>query len=174
MNEIELLRNQLAAERRHVREVASACAAAHTGARPAPGDAALEAFRGACAEYLGCVLDWFDRRDARLGELYARHSPADAGQRALAALGMAGRGREALEELEARGPAGGSWQALSRFIHGPWDARRGAIEALLASNQRIADWRVFGGIDADSVCHERALYARVRAVLPSGSALGPA
>ena len=52
--------------------------------------------------------------------------------------------------------------------------RQFEIEALIASNQRVADWRAFGGIDADSVCHERALYARVRAALPSGSALGPA
>ena len=174
MNEIELLRDQLATERRHVREVASACAAAHVSAPPAPGDAALEALRGACGEYLGCVLDWFDRRDARLGALYARRPPADAGRTALAAVDLAGRGREALEKLTARGPARESWQALARFTHGPWDARRGAIEALLASNQRVADWRVFGGVDADSVCHERALYACVRAALPSGTVLGPA
>jgi|SRR5215467_3416445 len=174
MNEIELLREQLATERRHVREVASACAAACGGAPAAPGDVALEALRGACAEYLRCVLDWFDRRDARLGELYARRPSADAGPGALAALEPAGRGHEALEELVTRGPASESWQALARFIHGPWDARRGATDALLASNQRIADWRAIAGVDADSVCHERALYARVRAALPSGSAPGPA
>jgi hypothetical protein len=174
MNEIELLRNQLATERLHVREVASACAAALAAGPQAQGDAALETLRGACGDYLALVLDWFDRRDARLGELYAQRPPADAGRTALAALDLAGRGREALEEMTALGPARESWQALARFIHGPWDERRGAVEALLASNQRVADWRVFGGIDADSVCQERALYARVRAALPSGSALGPA
>jgi len=174
MNEIELLREQLATERRRVREVASACAAAHGSAPASPGDGALEALRGACAEYLGCVLDWFDRRDARLGELYARRPPVDAGPGALAALDLAGRGREALEELKTRGSARESWQALARFIRGPWDARRDAIEALLASNQRVADWRAITGVDADSVCHERALFARVVAVLPAGSAPGPA
>jgi len=174
MNEIELLRNQLATERRHVRAITSACAAALVSAPSAPGEAALEALCGACGEYLGCVLDWFDRRDARLAELYARRPSADAGSTVLAALNLPGRGREALEKLRARDPAPESWQALARFIHGPWDARRGAIEALLASNQRVADWRVFGGVDADSVCHERALYARVRAALPSGTALEPA
>jgi hypothetical protein len=161
MNEIELLRNQLATERRHVREVASACAAAHAGAPPAAGDAALEALRAACGEYLGRVLDWFDRRDQRLGELYAQHPAADSG-------------RMALERLKQAGPAPESWQALAAFINGPWDDRRGAIEALLASNPRVADWRAFCGIDADSVCEERALYARVRAALPSGTAPGPA
>lgn len=184
MNEIELLRDQLATERRRVREVASACAAAHV-APPAPlgaaalggaalGGAALEALRAACTDYLGCVLGWFDRRDQRLGELCAQHPPEDAGRAALAALDLPGRGREALEKLNARGPAHESWQALARFIHGPWDARRGAIEALLASNQRVADWRAFSGLDADSVCHERALYARACAALPSGTSLGPA
>src|ERR1700739_2333428 len=135
MNEIELLRNQLATERRHVREVASACATAHAGA-PEPGDAALAALRGACGEYLGCVLDWFDRRDACLGELYAR-GPRDAeGRAALAALDLPGRGREALGKLDARAPARESWQELARFILGPWDARRRAIYALIASHPR--------------------------------------
>ncbi len=173
MNEIELLRNQLAAERRHVREVATACAAAHASAPQGPGDAALETLRRACGEYLACVLGWFDRRDERLAELYAQHPPPEAGRTALAALGLAGHGREALERLGQPGPARESWQALARFINGPWDARRGAIEALLVSNPRVADWRAFGAIDADSVCQERALYARVRAALPPGSAPGP-
>jgi hypothetical protein len=167
MNEIELLRTQLATERRHVREVASACAAAHL-APAAPAGAALEALRGACTEYLGCVLDWFDRRDERLGELCARLPAGDAGRRALAALDLSGRGREALERLQHGGPAHESWQALAQFIHGAWDARRGAIEAALASHRRVADWRTFARVDADSVSRERALYARVRAALPAG------
>ena len=174
MNEIELLRDQLATERRHVREVANACAAAHAGAPPGPGEAALEPLRAACGQYLQCVLDWFDRRDERLGGLYARQPAADAGRTALAALGPAHPGREALEQLTAGDAARGRWQALARFINGPWNARRGAIEALLAANPRVADWRAFGAIDADSVCQERALYARVLAALPSGIALGPA
>lgn len=174
MNEIELLRAQLATERRHVREVASACAAAHVSAPAGPADAALEPLRGACGEYLALVLDWFDQRDERLGELCARHPPPEVGGTALAALDLAGRGREALERLEQPGPARERWQALARFINGPWDARRGAIEALLASNPRAADWRAFGAIDADSVWQERALYARVRAALACGSAPGPA
>jgi hypothetical protein len=161
MNEIELLRDQLATERRHVREVASACAKAHAGASARPGDAALEALRAACGEYLGCVLEWFGRRDQRLRELYAQHPLADSG-------------RMALERLRQAGPGPESWQALAEFINGPWDAQRGAIEVLLASNRRVADWRAVCGIDADSVCQERALYARVHAALPSGNPPEPA
>jgi hypothetical protein len=174
MNEIELLRNQLTTERRHVREVASACAAAHAAAPVRSGDTALEALRGASGEYLTLVLDWFDRRDQRLGELYARHPPADPGRTALATLGPVAHGREALERLKQAGPAPEAWQALAGFINGPWDARRDAIEALLNSDPRVADWRAFSGIDADSICQERALYGRVCAALPSGKRPGPA
>jgi len=161
MNEIGLLRSQLATERRHVREVANACAAALSGAPARPGDAALETLQAACAEYLGCVLEWFDRREQRLGELCVQHAAADPS-------------RMALERLRRAGPALERWRALAEHINGPWNARCDAIEALLASNPRVADWRAFCGIDADSVCQERALYARVRAALPSASPPGPA
>ena len=171
MNEIELLRAQLATERSHVREIASACAAAcpDTGA----GAVAPEALRRACAEYLGCVLQWFDERDARLEELYARRPAGDTGRAAVAALGSSGRGREALERLAAQGGRREDWLAVAQFINGPWDARRTAIEALLTGNPRVADWRGFGGIDADSIGRERALHARCRALLPVGSTPGP-
>ena len=168
MNEIELLRSQLASERRRVREIASACAAAHRGAPASPARAAPEALRRACTEYLGCVLDWFDERDARLGELYARLPAGNPDRTAVAALGSDGRGREALERLAADGDAPEGWQALAQFINGPWDARRRAVETLLATNPRVADWRAFAGIDADSIGRERALYARCGAALPAG------
>jgi len=152
VNEIELLRTQLATERRHVREVAASCAAAARGVPSAPAGSAPDAWRQACTEYLGCVLEWFDERDARLLELYDR--------KAVAALGDGGPGREALERLAADTASHSRWQDLERFINGPWDARRAAVEALLAANPRVADWRAFGGIDADSICRERVLYAR--------------
>lgn len=172
MNEIALLRTQLATERSRVREIAGACAAAHRGAAAAPAGAAPEALRRACAEYLGCVLGWFDERDARLGELYALRPAADAGRAAVAALGPGGRGRETLERL-ASGGGREAWQAVAQFIHGPWGSRRAAIEALLATNARVADWRAFAGIDADSICRERALYTRCRSLLAAGVMPGP-
>ena len=152
MNEIELLRTQLSTERRHVREVAASCAAAARGMPSAPAGSAPDAWRQACTEYLGCVLEWFDERDARLLELYDL--------KAVAALGDGGHGREALERLAADSASHSRWQDLERFINGPWDARRAAVEALLATNPRVADWRAFGGIDADSISRERVLYAR--------------
>jgi hypothetical protein len=173
MNEIQLLRDQLAAERRHVREVASACAAAYR-AEPAPaGGAALVALAGACRDYLECVLVWFDRRDARLGELCARLPAGGADGEARGALDLSGHGRDALDRLRAAGPAHEDWAALALFVNGAWDTRRSAIEALLASRLRVTDWRAVSGIDADTIYEERALYSRVRAALPAGVELTP-
>ena len=168
MNEIQLLREQLAAERRHVRSVASACAAACDRLAEPSSASALEPLLEASTLYLRSVLDWFDERDERLGGLYRDHPAGGLERRALAALGPGGIGREALERLAADEPSRETWAALAQFINGAWDARRSAIEALLASNARVADWRAFAGIDADSVYRERALYARVRSALPAG------
>lgn len=173
MNEIQLLRDQFAAERRHVREVANACAAAcHAEPRPA-GGAALVALAEACKDYLECVLAWFDQRDARLGELCARLPAGAADSEARGALELSGGGRGALDMLRAASTAHEDWAALARFVNGAWDTRRSAIEALLASSLRVTDWRAVGGIDADTIYQERALYSRVRAALPAGVELPP-
>ena len=49
--------------------------------------------------------------------------------------------------------------------------RRDALEALLASNPRITDWRTVGGIDADGILEERRRFAGVRDALPAGVTL---
>jgi hypothetical protein len=166
MNEIQLLRDQLSAERRHVREVATACATARD-ASPARAGSALAALDEASTQYLGCVLDWFEQRDARLISLYARLPADDPARSVSEALGPEGGAAEALALLHAAQGRGAAWNALAQFIVGPWDTRRGAIEALLASNPRVGDWRAIAGIDADSVYRERAMYQRVRAALPT-------
>ena len=76
MNEVEIIRQQLALERAHVGTVANACANAMQGdaGAKAPGDA-LWQFRRACVDYLACVLAWFEERDQRLADL-----GADAGR----------------------------------------------------------------------------------------------
>ncbi|MGH8276165.1 MAG: hypothetical protein ACRETH_05670, partial [Steroidobacteraceae bacterium] len=127
MNEIRLIRNQLAAERQHAMAVVSAWAGALTQAGPhaAPGGSVLEAFGQACVEYLGGVLARFDARDERLAELYAR-LPADDPARGAVNEALAGRGRgcEALERLEsvlARHPgparAGGPSGDCQELVH---------------------------------------------------------
>jgi hypothetical protein len=150
MNEIQVLRKQLDTEHRHVREVVSACAAAHGAPRGITDAAALAAFSQACAEYLECLLGWFEA----LKRLAAGTAP--------------GRGSAADRS------AAGRWQELAHFVASAWHGRREAVDALLASNLRVTDWRTFSGIDADSIVEERSRYARVHATLPPGVELAAA
>jgi hypothetical protein len=174
MNEIQLIRAQLAAERAHAASVAEACLRAlerqEAGAL-APGSALFE-FRAACIDYLAQVLTAFEERDQRLGELLQAQAPArDSDAALLQALAQRGRGRETLEKLAAAGTAHAAlagWRAFLQSFHTLWNARREAIDALLAANQRVSDWRAMGGVDADSILDERRGYARVCALLPAG------
>ena len=187
MNEVELIRNQLALERAHVGAVATACANAMQG--DAGADAAafvtgesLGQFRRACVEYLACVLAWFEERDQRLTDLLQTGFPSTASTRRAVeeALGRRGRGREALAMLEAAcagttasGSAGRQgWREFAEYFNGVWSTRRDALDALLATNSRATDWRTFGGIDADSILEERRRYAQVCARVPPGMTLG--
>jgi len=159
MNEIQLLRAQLAAERRHVLAVASTCAGAHGRAATSRETPTLAALSDASTTYLALVVGWFEARDARLTALGTQLPPGEA------------LGREALEKIRAGAHPAEAWGACAALLGGAWDSRRGAIEALCAANLRVTDWRAFAGIDADSIHEERALYGRVRAALPAGLVL---
>jgi hypothetical protein len=179
MNEIELIRGQLVTERQHAGAIASACAMALQRAEGV--SAGLAEFRQSCVDYLVCVLAWFEERDQRLGDLArARLAPADPARRALEdALAQPGRSRETLERLAAAvastPTAGGNshitWGEFARYFSGVWSARRDAVDALLAPNPRVGDWRAVAAIDADSILEERQLYARVSERLPPGVSL---
>jgi len=184
MNEVQLIRNQLALERAHAAAVANACATARpsgAGAEPASDSPGL--FRAACVDYLACVLAWFEERDQRLVDLIqARLGAADPVRRAFEeALARHGRSREALAKLESAcaGNAGPDhrarqqgWREFTEYFNNAWSTRRDALDALLASNSRVSDWRSFAGIDADSILEERRRYAQVRAEVPAGVTLG--
>lgn len=175
MNEIELIRSQLTTERLHAGAVANACA---TGLQRPESSPALGEFRQSCVDYLVCVLAWFEERDQRLSDLIrARNAPEDATRRALeGALGRPGRSRETLERLAAAvastASAGGApqsgWTGFAQYFNGVWSTRRDTVDALLAPNGRVGDWRAVAGIDADSILLERQLYARVGERLPPG------
>jgi hypothetical protein len=185
MNEVELIRAQLAAERRHATEVANACATAFaTGApdssKPGPPAATLDDFRKSCMDYLVSVLTRFEARDQMLGDLlHSRLAPDEAGRRTLdGIIGRAGTSRQALGRLEAA-VAGGSpdgttnaperrWSEFAQFFNGAWSARRDALDALFERNSRVSDWRTVALVDADSILDERSRYARVHAKLPAG------
>ena len=185
MNEIQLIRAQLTAERQHASTVANACATAlaRRNAVALSSGSSLEEFRQACVDYLVRVLAWFEERDQRLTDLWhARLAPGDAARRALEeVLASPGRSREALEKLAAalacttapapRSTAQQSWREFAQFFNSVWSARRDAIDALLAASTRTTDWRVIAGIDADSILEERTRYARVRTTLPAGASL---
>src|ERR1700730_3108817 len=105
MNEIQLIRAQLTAERQHASTVANACATAlgRRNSVASSSGSSLEELRQACVDYLVRVLAWFEERDQRLTALWpARLAPGDAARRALEdVLASPGRSREALEELAA-------------------------------------------------------------------------
>jgi hypothetical protein len=159
MNEIQLLRGQLAAERRRVLAVASSCAGAHRRAAASGETPALAALAEASTAYLARVIRWFEARDARLTALGTHLPPGEA------------LGREALEKIGTGANPADAWGAGAALLSGAWDSRRAAIEALCDANPRVKDWRAFACIDADSIHEERALYGRVRAALPAGLAL---
>jgi len=154
VNEIELLRAQLATERRHVSAAADACAAATANA---------PAVRAAGTDYLRCVLGWFEARDRRLGELVRVRADMDEHtRRALeAALSQPGASEAALGKLTAAAGAAAAWQALAQFVGSAWGPRRDALDALLGTLTRPADWRAIAGIDADSILEERRRFERL-------------
>jgi hypothetical protein len=183
MNELQLIRNQLALERAHASAVANACATVLQSEDPAgPAGASLGQFRRACVDYLACVLAWFEERDQRLAELVqVRSATADPARRAFEeVLGRPGRSREALARLEAAcagtaaagAAARQAWREFGEYFNGTWSTRRDALDMLLASNSRAGDWRILGGIDADSILEERRRYALVAAQVPPGVRLG--
>jgi hypothetical protein len=157
VNEIELLRAQLATEHRHVSAAANAGAAATADA---------PAVRAAATDYLRCVLVWFEARDLRLAELLrARTDMDERTRRGLqAALAQPGASDVALGKLTAAaGAAGaaGAWQDLAHFVGTAWGPRRDTLDALLGSLARPADWRAIAGIDADSILEERRRFQRL-------------
>ena len=155
MNEIELLRTQLATERRHVSAAANACAAA-------TADAAT--VRAAGTHYLRCVLGWFEARDRRLGELLRARTDMDERARVglEAALAQPGASDVALGKLTAAEEGAGAWQALAQFVGTAWGPRRDTLDALLGTLPRPADWRAIAGIDADSILEERRRFERLQ------------
>lgn len=181
MNELEIIRSQLALEQSHAAEVTHACAAVFgsSGAAAAPSEA-TSLFREACVSYLVWVLARFEERDQTLSELLASHSPPPTDRTAASArhlgdlVGRAGTSREALSRLEAALAAGetqgarGRWQEFGGFFDSAWAPRRAALEGALAEHLGIVDLRAVCAIDADSILDERNRYERVVAQLPAG------
>lgn len=183
MNELDIIRSQLAVEQAHAAEVANASAAPFGQSEAPSVSAATALFREACVSYLVWVLARFEERDQTLTELLASrqstpNGAVPASARALGSLiARPGTSREALSRLETALAAGESpsaraaWQEFARFFNSAWAPRRAALEGALAQHLGVADWRTVCAIDADSIFDERNRYARVVAQLPAGMEL---
>jgi hypothetical protein len=180
VNELQLIRSQLTAERNRAAELAATFATEGTGAGAdmgtANGPGADVALRQACVDYLVFVLTRFEERDQMLADLIrARFAGSDATREALLdALARPGASREALAKLEAalratsppaRAEAPNLTPAaeFAAYFAGPWRMRRDAIDVLQEAHLRVSDWRAVSFVDADSIVEERARYSRVQA-----------
>lgn len=141
MNEIQIIQTQLATERAHFEEVATACAAARAntvwqlGATgQAAGDTTATAdFATACADYFAFAVTRFEPQSAD----------------ALTAQLAAGAGPEFL-------------RAFTEASHRHF----ASLDGMLARNLPITQWRAVSRIDADSIYAERTRYSRVKATIP--------
>jgi hypothetical protein len=169
MNEVELIRTQLATERRHATLVASACVLALEESAGALETLDLTCFCQTCVEYLVWVLTRFEARDRMILE-------GGSGAELAGILG----GREALSSLiyrlEYPSPEGpqGSWRDFAAYFSVDWSARREAADEIFGRTATLADWRSMAGIDASSILDERNRFARVQAAAPPGIQLRPA
>lgn len=173
MNELQIIKAQLALERQHVHEVSRACAFAMTKLAERGPTQALAGFREACVDYLVKTLAAFEVREQGYRELLARRFGADdpSRQAAEAALASEGTIRDTLAKLAAavaKGATSQTWQDYLGYLEGPWSHRRDQLDALFSKQAKITDWRSVWAIDADSIYEERARYARVQATLPPG------
>lgn len=183
MNEIEIIRSQVATEQTHAAEVAKACAAVFGSESAAPASEATALFREACVSYLVWVLARFEERDQTLSELLASRQPlasrpaAESVRHLGSLIARPGTSREALARLEAALAAGESptaragWQEFTRFFGSAWAPRRAALDGALAEHLGVADLRAVYAIDADSMLDERKRFARIAAQAPAGTEL---
>lgn len=169
MDELAILRGQIAAERRHLVAVKAACRAALQDGHQTTG---LEQFAHACRAYLlyiGRRLLAQDHAHAVL--LRPRLPPGDAANHQLlddleATLKQL---RTALQALEAStAPVAGLSDYLA-FVDNVLAKRRHSLEPLFAAHYSIEDWRAAAFVDADSIIEERERYAACQAAAPPGA-----
>lgn len=172
MDELAILRDQVATERRHFAAVKQACRAMlQAGGEP---DQLADACRAAATyfawsarrlhaqDHAHCVLlrPRVPRGDA------ANHGLLDDLEETLERL------REALQALEGSNDAVAGTRAWLDFVDGVLARRRHNLEHLFRAHYTIDDWRAASLVDADGILDERARYAAVCAAFPPGFAPG--
>jgi len=151
VNELELIRRQIAVEQQHASEVAAACA--DPDSHPA------------CLDYLRLIAGrWRARARA-----HARRLQIEAPLGALAAVESAAARCDG-EEASAAGSQSINSQELMSYAHKVMSYLDtvGRLDTLAASRYTLADWRDVAGIDADAVLEERRLYAAAIARTATG------
>jgi hypothetical protein len=113
MNEIQIIRLQLAKERLHFSEVAQACSASLGSGRLVPGSD----FATACADYFAWALGRLDGGPSEPAiQAPDAHAPTELWSEFLPAFTARSRVHfEALDALGARNPLVTEWRAVSRI-----------------------------------------------------------
>jgi hypothetical protein len=169
MNEVELIRTQLATERRHATLVAGACVRALEEAAELLPSLDLTSFCQTCVDYLVWVLVRFEARDRSLlaGGGEDRRKLAEI-------IGGAGHSRDALarlqSSLERATPESleRSWREFAQYFSADWSARRLAVDEIFGRTATLAEWRSMASIDERSILDERNRFVRVQACAPPG------
>lgn len=172
MNEVELLRAALAAERQHLGEVAALCRAT-----PEPPESNLInniELLNSCAIYLLSIikkermrasahLECFGEPRAGERETHERWmkslASAESAAASLAALLQAGD-----LETDRREAAARLAECAGRLVD--LVASRTALEVLATPRYEVAHWRRTARVDADAILEERRLYAEVLRHVP--------
>ncbi|HNR21703.1 MAG TPA: hypothetical protein PKL49_01630 [Steroidobacteraceae bacterium] len=169
MDELAILRGQIATERRHLIAVKGACRAALPAARQTTGADEFARIAGDYLQHIGRRMLAQDHAHVVL--LRPRLAAGDvASHRLLDELeATLGQLRTALQALETgTDRIAGLFDYLD-FIDSVMAKRRHALEPLLAAHYSIEDWRAAAFVDADSILEERERYAACRAAAPAGA-----
>jgi len=168
MDEIAILRGQLATERQHLAAVKKACRAALARGGDTPG---IDGFARACASYLLHIGRRLLAQDqAHTVLLRPRVAPGDAANRQLlddleTTLGQL---RSALQALEASAAPVAGLRDYLDFVDDVLAKRRHVLEPLFAAHYTVEDWRAAAFVDADSILEERERFAACQAAAPPG------
>lgn len=172
MDELALLREQLALERDHRSAVRNAARAA-LEARYDPEH--LQAFAVCALDY----LLWSGSRgveqdDSKLRLLRSRTPSSAAIEHKLldSHAPFLEEPAKAVLQLKAEGDPVERLRAYLALPESAHSSGRPLPDGALERYLRIEDWRELAGIDADSILEERERFERLRAALPGGVSLG--
>lgn len=169
MDELAILRGQVATERRHLIAVKAACRTALSAGRATTGVDDFARVAGDYLLYLGRRLLAQDHAHAVL--LRPRLAPGDTASHQLlddleATLKQL---RAALQALDGEPDRAAGLFDYLEFVDCVLAKRRHALEPLLAAHYSIEDWRAASFVDADSILEERERHAACQAAAPAGA-----